>query len=137
MVELQATTHAMRYFISATLLVVGVIHLLPAIGMLGAARVSALYGIAVTEPNLELLLRHRAVLFALLGGFLVFAALQPRYQTLAFVAGLLSVLSFLVLAFSIGGINASLSRVVVADALAALLLVAGACARVLTPSSGG
>ena len=127
----------MHYFIAATLLIVGAIHLLPATGVLSAARVSTLYGVAVPEPNLELLLRHRAVLFALLGGFFVFAAFEPRYQTAAFVAGLVSVVSFLVLAFRVDGINTQLSRVVVADALAALLLLAGASAFVWSDSNGG
>jgi hypothetical protein len=116
----------MPCFITATLLVVGLIHLLPMIGVISAARVSGLYGVVVDEPNLELLLRHRAVLFALIGGFLVFAACQPRYQAVAFVAGMVSVVSFLWLAFAIGSLNARLTRVVVVDLLAAVLLLAGA-----------
>jgi hypothetical protein len=134
---IQQPTQSMHYFIAATLLIVGIIHLLPAIGVLSAARISALYGIAVPEPNLELLLRHRAVLFALLGGFFVFAAFQPRYQAAAFVAGLVSVVSFLVLVFRVGGINRQLSRVVIADVLASLLLLAGASAFVWSDSNGG
>ena len=116
----------MPYFIAATLLIVGVIHLLPAIGMISVTKVSRLYGVEVDEPNLELLLRHRAVLFALVGGFLVFAAFQPRYQAAAFVAGMISVVSFLWLALAIGNLNARLKRVVIVDLLAAVLLLAGA-----------
>lgn len=63
--------------LSVCLLVVGVIHLLPLAGVVGASRLSALYGIAVAEPNLELLLRHRAVLFGVLGGLCIAAAFQP------------------------------------------------------------
>ena len=51
----------MHHFINAPLVVAAVIHLLPLVGVLGPARLSSLYGIAVAEPNLELLLRHRAV----------------------------------------------------------------------------
>ena len=122
----------MPYFIAATLFIVGVIHLLPAIGAISAARLSRLYGVAVDEPNLELLLRHRAVLFALVGGFLVFAAFEPRYQAVAFVAGMLSVVSFLWLALAIGKLNARLKRVFVVDLLAAVLLLAGAGALVVS-----
>ena len=57
----------MRYFISATLLVAAVIHLLPLVGVVGPTRLSELYGITVSEPNIEILMRHRAVLFGLLG----------------------------------------------------------------------
>ena len=53
----------------------GVFALLPLAGVLGAGRLSALYGIAFEEPNLVLLMRHRAVLFGLLGVFLAIAAL--------------------------------------------------------------
>lgn len=116
----------MSILIAAALLALGLIHLLPAIGMLSAARVAGLYGIAVDEPNLELLMRHRAVLFAWLGGFCVAAAFQPRWQGAALLAAGLSVLSFLVLAWSIGGLNAALLRVVRVDAVAAVLLAIGA-----------
>jgi hypothetical protein len=60
--------------LSVCLFVVGVIHLLPLAGVLGASRLSALYGIAVAEPNLERLLRHRAVLFGVLGGLCIAAS---------------------------------------------------------------
>jgi hypothetical protein len=96
--------------------------------MLSAARVAWLYGITVGEPNLELLLRHRAVLFAWLGGFCVYAAFQPRYQGAALLAAAVSVLSFLLLAWSIGGLNAALLRVVRVDLAAIALLVVGASA---------
>jgi hypothetical protein len=115
----------MSYVIAAALLVVAVIHLLPAIGMLNAARVAGLYGIPVQEPNLELLLRHRAVLFAWLGGFCVVAAFQPRFQGAALLAAGVSVLSFLALAYSIGGLNSALLRVVRADLVAAVAVAVG------------
>ena len=118
----------MSILIAAALLALGLIHLLPAIGMLSAARVAGLYGIAVDEPNLELLMRHRAVLFAWLGGFCVAAAFQPRWQGAALLAAGISVLSFLVLAWSIGGLNAALLRVVRVDAVAAVLLAIGGAA---------
>ena len=59
------------------LIVVGVIHLLPLSGVLGGAQLFSLYGVPVDDPNLEILMRHRAVLFGLLGVFLVYAAFKP------------------------------------------------------------
>ncbi len=116
---------AMHHLISAMLVIVGIIHLLPLSGVLGAERLASLYGLAFTEPNLAVLMRHRAVLFGLLGVCLVYAAFQPRLQTLAFVAGFASVLSFLWLAWSVGGYNPQLARVVLADAVALVCLVIG------------
>lgn len=114
--------------LSVCLFVVGVIHLLPLAGVVGAPRLSALYGIAVAEPNLELLLRHRAVLFGVLGGLCVAAAFRPALQGFALVAAATSVLSFLVLARMIGGYNAQVGRVVTADWVALAALVLGAVA---------
>ena len=103
--------------------VVGVIHLLPLVGVLGGERLAQLYGIDASEPNLALLLRHRAVLFGLLGALCVAAAFRPALRGLALVAGWISVASFLALA---GGtpVNAPVARVVTADwvALGALVV---------------
>jgi hypothetical protein len=118
----------MRYLVSAMLVVVGIIHLLPVSGVLGAERLTALYGLSFDEPNLAILMRHRAVLFGLLGLFLVAAAFRPDLQGIALVAGFLSVLSFLYLAWSVGGYNAQIGRVFLADIVALVCLVIGSTA---------
>lgn len=118
----------MKHVVAAMLLVVGLIHLLPVSGVVGSAQLTALYGLPFDEPNLEILMRHRAVLFGLLGAFLVLAAFRPAYRTLAFVAGFASVLSFLWLAGSVGGTNPGVARVVTADWVALGALVIGAVA---------
>ena len=106
------------------LVLVGIIHLLPVAGVLGVDRLAALYGIALSEPNIEILMRHRAILFGLLGLFLVYAAFQPSLQTLAIVAGLVSVVSFIAIAWSVGGYNELVRKVVIADVIAAVALIA-------------
>jgi hypothetical protein len=118
----------MRYLISATLILTAIIHLLPLPGVLGSERLAALYGLDVLEPNLAILMRHRAVLFGLLGVYLAIAAFRPAWQPAAFLAGLISVVTFLWLARSTGHYNAQIARVVAADvvALVALLIGAGA-----------
>lgn len=104
----------------------GLIHLMPLAGVLGADALARLYALPFEEPNLQILMRHRAVLFGLLGALLVAAAFRPALRPLAFAAGLASVLSFLVLAAAVGGYNAALARVVAADWIAlACLLAAG------------
>lgn len=114
----------MNKLIALLLLIAGIIHLLPLAGVLGGERLNALYGLALDEPNLQILMRHRAALFGLLGALLVAAALIPGLRTLALLGGLLSVISFLLLAWSAPLYNEALRRVVVADwvALACLLL---------------
>ncbi len=119
----------MRTLVSLTLIAIAMIHLLPLAGVLGVGRLGALYGVSVTEPNLAILLRHRAVLFGLLGAFLLVAAWQPRLQPMAFVAGFVSVLSFMALASSTGGYNREMARVVAVDWAALACLVVGVLAR--------
>lgn len=126
----------MRHLVSAMLIVVAIIHLLPLSGVLGGARLSGLYGIAIDEPNLAILMRHRAVLFGLLGVFLLVAAFSPALQVAAFVAGFVSVTSFLLLAWSTGGYNVQLSRVLTADIVALVCLVIAAAARAYLAREG-
>lgn len=126
----------MEKLVSALLIVVGVIHLLPVMGVLGAGRLATLYGIDVDEPNLEILMRHRAVLFGVLGAFLVYAAFVPALQWVAIAAGLVSVASFIGLAWAVGQYNAELGRVVLVDLVAIVALVVAAAVRLLAATPG-
>jgi hypothetical protein len=110
----------------ACLTLAGIIHLLPLPGLFGAGQLRRLYGIAVDDPNLAILLQHRAVLFGLLGALLVAAAFRPELRTVALIAGLVSTLSFLVIAWGVGGYNSPVARVVAADIVAVLLLLLAA-----------
>lgn len=120
----------MRHLVSAMLIVVALIHLIPVSGALGKDSLAALYGLSFDDPNLAILMRHRAVLFGLLGVFIGFAAFRPAYQPAAFVAGFVSVVSFLGLALAVGGYNAQVGRVFTADIVALLCLMVGGAAYV-------
>jgi len=110
----------------ACLTLAGIIHLFPLPGVLGAGQLTRLYGVSADDPNLGILLRHRAVLFGLLGALLIAAAFRPDLRPIAFIAGLVSTVSFLVIAWGVGGYNAQVARVVVADLLAVVLLLVAA-----------
>lgn len=125
-----------KYAIAFALVVVGIIHLLPLSGFLGSERLAALYGIPFAEANLEILMRHRAVLFGVLGTFFIWAAFRPVYQALAFIAGFVSVSSFLYLAIAVGNYNDAIRRVFIADVIALVLLVVGVIAYILSRRRG-
>ncbi|MEP1741459.1 MAG: phosphopantetheine adenylyltransferase [Kangiellaceae bacterium] len=108
--------------ITGLLVIVGIIHLLPLSGVLGPERLSILYGISINETNIEILMRHRAVLFGLLGAFLIYAAFKPALQSLALIAGFISVISFIAIAWSAGDYNDSVRKVVWADIVAIVAL---------------
>lgn len=113
----------MRVLSTTLVLVVGVIHLLPVSGALSAGRLRALYGVSVTDASLLILMRHRAVLFGIVGGLLVASALRPSLRPVGLAVGLVSTLSFVLLASLGGGYNAELGRVVAVDLAASGALV--------------
>ncbi len=115
----------MRYFIAFAYLLAAVINLAPGVGVISNDVLSQLYGIAVASPELSLLLRHRAVLFALVGALLLAAVFQQQLRTQAGIIGLISMLSYLVLFGLIGADNESLLTVAWIDAVAASFLIAG------------
>lgn len=115
----------MKYLISATLIVAGVIHILPLVGVLGSERLTTLYGLPFDEPNLAILMRHRAVLLGLLGSLFVVSAFVRTLQPAAFVLGLITVVSFLLLAWLTGSYNVQVKRVFIADVVALGCLILG------------
>jgi predicted phage tail protein len=92
------------------------------------SRLQSLYGVTIDDPNLEILMRHRAVLFGILGAFLIYAAFRPGLQLAALIAGAVSVISFLVIAGMVGSYNTGIARVVTADIVAIVCLLIGAFA---------
>src|SRR5690554_4133328 len=122
----------MEKVVTGLLVLVGIIHLLPVSGVLGVERLAVLYGISLGEPNIEILMRHRAILFGLLGVLLVYAAFQPPLQTLAIIAGLVSVVSFIAIAWSVGGYNEPIRRVIIADIIALVALIAAGAIHVVS-----
>lgn len=86
-------------FVAAVLVVTALFHLLPAIGVLGAERLAALYGVTLADGPLLVLMRHRALLFGVLGAFMLHAAWSAPLQSWALAAGIASTLGFVVLAW--------------------------------------
>eukprot|EP00919_Chromeraceae_sp_WS-2016_P048521 GHVR01114941.1.p2 GENE.GHVR01114941.1~~GHVR01114941.1.p2 ORF type:complete len:125 (+),score=6.14 GHVR01114941.1:273-647(+) len=107
-------------------LVVAVINLLPVSGLFGPARLEALYAIPFQDPNLIVLMRHRAVLFGIVGALLVAGAFMPDLRNLATIFGLVSMVSYVLIMLGAGETNAALSRVLWVDIVGIVALVAAA-----------
>ena len=121
----------MKILVSAFLFIVSIIHFLPVAGVLGSDSLSKLYGVSIQDSNTEILLRHRAVLFAIIGIFLFLSIFRNDYQPLAIAIGLISVVSFLMLTWSVDGLNSKISRVVMIDWVALVLLIAAGVINIL------
>ncbi|MBL8513995.1 MAG: phosphopantetheine adenylyltransferase [Betaproteobacteria bacterium] len=101
---------------------------MPLPGVLGGPTLAALYGVDAANADMMLLLRHRAVLFGLLGGFMLLAAWRTALQPYAFAAGWISVVSFLMFAWMGGPHGAAIQRIVMADWIAVVALALGTAA---------
>ncbi|MEL7044559.1 MAG: phosphopantetheine adenylyltransferase [Pseudomonadota bacterium] len=96
---------------------VGIVNALPVVGALGASQLASAYGIALPSDSLLLLLRHRAILFGIMGAFVLVSLARPEYRIAAFVMAGTSMLSFLVLAGHSGVVNESIRKIVTVDVI--------------------
>ncbi len=112
--------------IMALIILAGLINFAPVIGVLSGARIESLYGIELHDPTVEILLRHRAVLFGILGGFMVAAAFQPRLHKIAMTIGLVAMVSFMGLFFLGDDQPASLMSIIYADIVGVIALIVAA-----------
>ena len=112
--------------LTGLLLFAAAVHLPPVIGVLSRGRLEKLYGIAIADPDTEILMRHRAVMFGLLGGLLLAAACAPPLQPAAIAAGVVNDASYIVLCRQVGGYNANVGRVMRVDIAGLIALLAAA-----------
>lgn len=119
----------MQYIIVGGFLLVALINLVPVSGVISVALLENAYGIRVQSADMAVLLRHRAVLFGVVGGLLAVAAFVSSLRLAAFSAGMLSMVSFLIIRSLEGEGNAALARVALFDYVGIVaLLIAGAAA---------
>lgn len=117
--------------LAASLLAASFIHLLPAIGMVSAARLTALYGVAPADVTTVLLLRHRAVMFAVLGIGFAASAFVPMLRVPAAVLALVTMLAFIALAGGGDAHGTAIRRVARVDVVVSALVVAALSATVV------
>ena len=93
-------------------------------GVISVDQLNALCSLEFLSSDHIILMRHRAVLFGLLGGLILYSIWQPRLRFLACVYGLISMIAFVVLAFAHPSYGQALHKVVIADIVASAGLVA-------------
>ena len=110
---------------------VALINLLPVFGVLSAERLADGYGVEIASAELEILLRHRALLFGIVGGFVLASLWLPAYRGAALLLAGISMVGFLLLAAQVGAYGPALGRVVRADIVGVLALVVASLLHVL------
>lgn len=107
------------------MVLVGLVNFAPVVGLLGADRLNQLYGFGTLQGDLLTLMQHRALLFGVLGGFIIYSAFNRHLQSVAMLLALVSMAGFILLVFGTEGSGANLIRVAVVDIVACgLLLIA-------------
>ena len=113
----------MKHKIYLTLLfIVGVINFLPLMGLFSAVQLSQAYGVELASNELQVLMRHRALLFGILGGFMFFSLFKPKMQLPAMIMTGCSMLGFLGLILLTGDINDELVTITQVDVAGILFL---------------
>ena len=116
----------MEFFFRITLFIAGLINLLPTLLAFFPDNSSKSYGIDIPNSNYELLLRHRAILFGIIGGLMIISAIVKKHYEIATTAGLISMTSFIILYFLIDKeINSELKKVMMIDVVATVILCIG------------
>jgi hypothetical protein len=69
----------------------------PLVGVLGSNSLDKLYGIQIHDNNVLLMLRHRAVLFGIVGSILSISVLHKPTRRIGYFVGLSSMSSYLAL----------------------------------------
>lgn len=104
------------------LAIAGIINLLPVSGVLGPAWLKALYGFDIASTDLEILLRHRALLFGIVGFLLLISILKPALRSVAALVGLASMSSFIVVALVVGSYGPAIHKIILADIIGIVAL---------------
>ena len=105
----------MNKIVVALLIIVGLINFLPVIGVLSATNITQTYSVELTSNDLVILMRHRALLFGIVGGFILYSVIAPQHQVVAMVMAAISMVGYLGLMWSVGGYNSSILKVAVVD----------------------
>ena len=116
----------MEIIFRVTLFLAGLINLLPSLLAVLPDKISKSYGIEIPNANYELLLRHRAILFGIIGGIMIYSAIAKKYYEISTTIGLISMVSFILLFFFIDKeINSELKKVMIIDIIATIILCIG------------
>jgi len=121
--------------ITLCLAVVGLINFVPIAGLLSAQKLESSYSIELASNNLIILMRHRALLFGVLGGFIFYSAFVPSYQGAAMIMAAVSMVGYVALVYLVGGYNDSMFKVLVVDVVGVVLLAIAVILKYVVKSS--
>lgn len=116
------TGKALRHVTSVILVLVGLVNIAPVAGVLSASMLSDAYGIASPDGDLLILMRHRALLFGIVGGLLLVSAFRRHLRSAAILSGMISMSGFIALTLIAGEHGEKIHRIMLIDMAATIAL---------------
>jgi hypothetical protein len=117
------------------LFVVSLINFLPVFGVLSAEKLTSAYAVNLVGNDIMILMRHRALLFGIVGGFIFFSLFKPLYQEAAMTMAAISMVGFLYFIWAADGHNDALSKIALIDVIGIICLFLAAILKYLSATS--
>ena len=86
------------------------------------SKTESLYGMKINGESLEVLMRHRGVLLALLGTGLIYSVVKPEFRLPIIIAALISKFVFIFLTYSTANVSAEVGKVALIDVVSIVVL---------------
>lgn len=115
----------MNKAVTICLVAVGLINLIPVVGVFSASNLESAYAISLVSNDLIILMRHRALLFGVIGGFILYSAFDRFFQSAAMIMAAVSMLGYVALVVLVGGYNSSIFKVLIVDVVGLGVLFLG------------
>ena len=110
---------------------------MPLVGVISVQKLESAYSVMINGNDLAILMRHRALLFGILGAFIFYAAFNPQYQPIAMIMAGASMIGFAILVLTSNGYNSSILKVLIIDIIGIVFLVAAIILRYLVNNNEG
>ena len=111
---------------------VGLVNFIPVLAMFSTTQLEQAYSVQLASNELQILMRHRALLFGVLGGFVLYSAFVPAYQVVALVMAAISMVGFILLALQVGDYNDAIRKGIVGDLVGIAILVVAVVLRIFS-----
>ncbi|MDX1555533.1 MAG: hypothetical protein R3212_05860, partial [Xanthomonadales bacterium] len=105
------------------------------LGVFSAEMLANAYDIPAPQGDLLILMRHRALLFGVVGSIILVSAFRPHLQPAAMIAAFVSMAGFIALTLGSGNYGEKIHGVMLIDVVGVVLLVIAAVLRFRTAKS--
>ena len=102
--------------------IIGIVNILPIMAFFDISKTESLYGIRINGESLEVLMRHRGVLLALLGTGLIYSVFKPEFRLPIIIAALISKFVFIFLTYSTANVSPEVRKVALIDIVSIVVL---------------